>query len=247
MNRIILVLGVVGWLSACGQSDEAAPNSSTQAQSAVDQAVAEAEEIVNEVLQGGQLGAADEGTEACAYFESGLIPEMFAVDAEKVSYRRSIPVKRVGHVVCGASWDKPNKAELDAGYQAAIQEWTKSLTSGGGRKEQPKYPRTDNQASLTLIATEFGSRDEAVAGLDAIVATMSKGVSFEVGGEQHTAQINYDTPIEGVGDKAVFSEGGTLLVAYDARQITVAVSTSDDPAIKRQQSIQLAQRLMTGK
>ena len=56
MNRIILLLGVVGWLSACGQSDEAAPNASTQAQA--DQAVVEAKEIVNalnrEKLVGGQ-------------------------------------------------------------------------------------------------------------------------------------------------------------------------------------------------
>ena len=246
MKKTIFIFGVLLLVSACGASDETNPNASADVQAAVDQAVGEANEIAKKALRGEQIGTADEGTEACAYFESGVIPELFQVDAAKISYTRSIPVKSAGHVVCMATWEKPNKAELEAGYQEAVKEWTMAMTRGGG-KNQPKYPRTDNNISLTLTANKYSSAAEAVAGLDSTVATMSKGVTFEVGGEQHTAQMIFEKPIEGVGDKAVFTNKGKLLVAYDAKLITVTASVSEDPAIKRQQTVQLAQRLISGR
>jgi hypothetical protein len=246
MKKIFLIICIGALLPACGSSDEATPVAEDQVQEATDQALAEANEMVDQILRGEGMDSAEEGTEGCAFFESGVISELFNIDALKVSYRRSIPVKSVGHVVCLAAWEKPDKAELEVVYQEAIMDWTKSLTRGE-KKPRPEYPKTDNDASVTLVADKFDSAQEAVASLDLAIETMSKGVTFNVGGKQRTTQIDFEPPMEGIGDKAVFTEKGTLHVAYDAKRISVALSVSADPAVKRQQTIQLAQRLISGK
>jgi hypothetical protein len=50
--------------------------------------------------------------------------------------------------------------------------------------------------------------------------------------------------IEGVGNKAVFSDKGELLVAFDKRRLAVNVSAMEDKAKDREKAIELAQRII---
>lgn len=181
--------------------------------------------------------------DSCAMLENGMVPETFDVDATLVSYRRSVPVKSVGHVVCSASWDNPNKAELDAAYTKKLQEWTRNNLSGK-KAPMPKPPNSVAQVSVTLVATQFDSDSAAVVSLEDAVSTLSKGVKVTVDGKEYEKKTSFGDWLDDVGDKAVFSDSGELLVADKGRRFSVLVKVSDDPGINRAQAIALAGRIM---
>ena len=143
----LLLIGI----SACG------PANSTPAEPAK-ASVAESDEISGAVKESveqalkGDFGSDAVSEESCASFESGVVPELFGTDAALITYRRTIPVKRAGHVVCTASWDRPDRAELEAAYTKKIQEWGRGMASGK-KEPMPKPARYENRVSLTLIAT----------------------------------------------------------------------------------------------
>lgn len=191
----------------------------------------------------GGIGSAQDGVDACAYLESGILQKVFSAPAEGINHRGSIPSKRAGHVVCSASWNKPEQEQLEAAYKQAVLDWSKGVASGGG-KPRPSYPKTSNEVSVTLVGLEFDSAQDAIAELESTVATLKQGVTFKVAGKERTRQTNFGNWVEGVGDKAIFTDKGTLFVTYDARRITVAVSVTEDPELKKEKSIEFAQALM---
>jgi len=229
-------------MAACGPagSTPSEPAQVTDAESAqISEAVAETVEAARK----GDFGADAVSEESCAMFENDVIPELFGIDAALITYRRSIPVKRVGHVVCSANWEKPDKAELESAFNEKIQEWGRGMASGK-KEPMPKPPRMDNRVSLTLVATQFDSAAAAVASLEDSVATLEKGVTTNVGGKDYTVQSDFGDWLDNVGDKAIFTDKGELLVAYNGKRISVVVNVSDDPAADRNLAIELAKRVM---
>jgi len=188
-------------------------------------------------------GPAGVSEDSCAMLENGMVPETFGVDAALVSYRRSVPVKSVGHVVCSASWENPDKAAMDAAYMQKLQDWTRNNASGK-KAPMPKPPNSVAQVSVTLVATRFDSATAAVASLEDAVATLSKGVKVSVGGKDYEKKTSFGDWLDNVGDKAIFSDSGELLVADDGRRFSVSVKVSGDPATDREHAIDLAGRLM---
>ena len=231
--------------AACGRSDEPKISASDNPQTIADQAVVEAQEIADRALRGEKPEVATEGLEGCEIFDTGLVIDIFEVDPSVVTYDRSIPVKSAGHLVCSAHWDKPNKEELDKAYSDAIQEWARNMTKPD-RKPQPKYPQVDNRVSLTLTANSFDSPDEAVASLENTIETLSKGVTFKVAGKDHETKMAFGEWLDGVGDKAIFTDKGALMVAYDAQIFTVNVSVMGDKSQDREKALELAQRVIDG-
>jgi hypothetical protein len=228
---------------ACGRSDEPQDVAADDPQRAADQAVSEAQETVDRALSGKPPESDVDGAEGCVVFDTGLIPDVFGVEPSMVSYRRSIPVKSAGHVVCLASWDKPNKAELDKAYTEAITAWTMERMKGV-KNPQPKPSSGTSSVSLTLVANTFNSDEEAIASLESAVATLSKGVSVEVGGKTHETKMSFGDWMDSPGDKAVFSDKGELLVAANGRRISVNVSAMADEEQDREKAIELAQRVI---
>lgn len=230
-------------LAACGQSE--APQAATKddVQRVADQAVAEAQEIVDQTLSGKKPVVKGEGLEGCNVFDSGLIPGVFGVDASKVDYRRSMPVPRAGHLLCSASWDKPDKADLDKAYTAEMTEWAVNKAKGQNTP-MPKQSNSVNKVSLTLVADTFQTPAEAVANLESAVATLSEGISFEVKGKKHETRMSFGDWIDGVGDKAIFSDKGELMVAADARRFSIIVSVMGDEAQDLEKAIEVAQRII---
>jgi len=180
--------------------------------------------------------------DSCAVFENGMVPELFGIDAALVSYRRSVPVKRAGHVVCIASWDNPGKAEMEAAYAQKLQEWSRNMATGK-KEPMPKSPSAVAQVSVTLMATRFDSDAAAVASLEEAVASLSKGVTVNVAGKDHEKKTEFGEWLDNVGDKAIFSDGGELLVASGGKRFSVTVSVSDDVAADRELAVELVGRL----
>jgi len=183
--------------------------------------------------------AAGVSEDSCAAFESGIVSELFGVDASLVSYRRSVPVKSAGHVLCSANWENPDKAELQAEYTKKLQEWSRNMTTGK-KEPMPKSPNMDAWVSLTLVATRFDSAAAAVASLEDAVATLSKGVTVSVAGKDYEKKTSFGDWLDNVGDKAVFSDSGELLVADDGKRFAVLVKVAGDPEANHEQAINLA-------
>jgi len=181
--------------------------------------------------------------ESCAMLENGMVAETFGVDAALVSYQRSVPVKSVGHVVCSASWDNPDKAAMNAEYMQKLQDWTRDNATGK-KAPMPKPPNSVAQVSVTLVATHFDSDAAAVASLEDAVATLSKGVKVNVGGKDYETKSSFGDWLDNVGDKAIFSDSGELLVADDGRRFSVSVKVTGDPDTDREHAIALAGRIM---
>ena len=184
--------------------------------------------------------------DSCAMLENGVVPETFGVDPSLVSYRRSVPVKSVGHVVCSASWGNPDKAAMDAAYMQKLQDWTRNNATGK-KAPMPKPPNSVAQVSVTLVATRFDSPAAAVASLEDAVATLAKGVKVNVGGKEYEKKTSFGDWLDNVGDKAIFSDSGELLVADDGKRFSVTVKVSDDPDTDREHAIALAARIMETK
>ena len=241
MRTLGICMLLIG-MAACGPADStpAEPAQVTNAESAqISEAVAE---TVEAALKG-DFGAGAVSEESCAGFENGVIPELFSVDAALITYGRAIPVKRAGHVVCYATWDKPDKAALEAAFTEKIQEWGRGMAAGK-KEPMPKPARLDNRVSLTLVATQFDSAEAAVESLESSVATLQNGVTTNVGGKDYTVQSDFGDWLDNVGDKAIFNDKGELMVAYNGKRISVDVNVSGDPAADRNQAIELAMRLM---
>lgn len=181
--------------------------------------------------------------DSCSVLENGMVPDTFGVDAAIVSYRRSVPVKRAGHVVCHAGWDNPDKAQMDEAYTKKLQEWTRDQVSGK-KTPMPKPPNSVAEVSVTLVADQFDSAAAAVASLEDAVATLSKGVTVNVGGRDYTEKTSFGDWLDGVGDKAIFSDSGELLVAAGGKRFSVLVKVADDPATNRENAIVLAKRII---
>jgi len=242
MNKSILCVLLMCTVS-CGRSDVPQDSAATDPQRAVDQAVSDVQETVDRALSGKPPATHVEGTEGCVVFDSGLVPELFGVDPAIVTYRRSMPVRSAGHVVCSANWDKPDKDELDKAYSEAIMAWAKSKARGE-KIPQPKPPIGTSSVSLTLVADVFDSNEAAVENLESAVATLTKGISVEVGGKTHETKMSFGEWMDEPGDKAIFSNKGELLVAADGRRISVNVSAMADEEQDRQKAIEVAQRVI---
>lgn len=240
--RVFHLFPLLICLSACGPADSTPSVTDTVAGEQPDQISEAVAQSVEQAVKG-DFGADEVSEDSCAGFENGLVSDLFDVDTAQISYRRSIPVKRAGHVVCLATWERPDRAELESAYMEEIQEWTRGKTTGK-KDPMPKPARLDNTVSITLLATQFDSADAAVTSLENAVAALEKGVTTNVGGKDYTAQHDFGDWIDNLGDKAIFNETGELLVAYKGKRFSVNVRVSDDPAEDRSKAIELAKRLM---
>ena len=234
LGMFMLVIGMV----ACGPTDSAPsrPEGAAEDNSAeVSRAV---EETIGQALKG-EDKPAEVSEETCAMLENGVVPEMFAVSAGLVSYKRSIPSKRAGHVVCSAMWDNPDKAELESAYIEKVQEWGRGKATGK-KEPMPKLPRLQNRVSITLVSTRFDTAAAAVASLEVSVKSLQQGIKVNVASKEHETQIDFGNWIDGLGDKAIFTERDELLVAANGKRFAVMVEVADDAEVNRKHAIALA-------
>jgi len=234
MKALVYCLVLTG-IVACGPPDSASTGVATDVSAAAGEAVKN--------ISNGEHKSMDVSEEACAMLEDGVVSELFGVNPAQVTYKRSIPVKRAGHVLCSAMWDFDDKTEREAAYNESIQEWGRGKATGK-KDPMPKPPRLSANVSITLMNSQFDSAEHAVADLESSVAYLEKGITVTVGGKEYEKKTEFGDWIDGVGDKAIFTDKGELLVAYNGSRFAVNVAVSDDPGMDREQAIVLAGHLM---
>lgn len=158
------------------------------------------------------------GEAACDLLRAGVLVETFGAVAASASYR---PGSRyVPNVLCTASW--------------------------AGAKGTPAGSSPGHEATLTILDRSFPSRAAAVASLESSVAELSKGVTVEVKGRKHTSRVEFEGPVEGVGDKAAWApKPRELSVAHGGVRFAVTVRGFGDAGEEKARAVDLARRVAT--
>jgi hypothetical protein len=186
------------------------------------QDTASPQETVDRALSNETTSAAVEVDAPCALLEP-IATELFIPPDTETNVRE--PTYSGNHL-CIISWDIPG---IDS------EESTRRALS--------KELRYNNEISLTMMGTTYGSPEEAVASLESSVASLTEGVTVKAGGREHTAKTEFGDWIEGLGDRAI-RKGNSILVATGGIRFTVAASLSDDPAENHAKVDELARRII---
>jgi hypothetical protein len=204
----------------------------------------ETRDTMRRMRTGEKVTRTDSGLDPCQILGSGIVAEVFGVEAAAIHYRAG----SVAHPLCMASWRKPNADELEAAQGQRIQDWVKRQSQAriNGQPFTEKIPvvKVDSTVSLTIFNETFASPEAAAERLEGMIDTMSKGVTVEVGGRKHTSQVDYDDWTPGVGDRAAWAPKlSELSVAARGVIFHVAVHVASEPAENRAQAIELARRV----
>lgn len=237
MRRWTVALAVAAM--ACGGGQEAGSQD-------VEAAQEQAERAVAAVLAG------DRETQAasvCDVLRSGIVEEVFGVDAASVTYRPGS--KFIPHPLCTASWDAPDQAEREAACQEEVmahtQRRTQAMLAGETFDEpMPECLQSTRGTSVSLTVTDeaFDSPAAAVASLESAVATLEEGITVTVQGKEHTTQVDFDDWMDGVGDQAAWApRPRELLVASDGVRFAVTVQGAGDETACKAKAIEVAQRV----
>lgn len=116
---------------------------------------------------------------------------------------------------CSYNWPKPNKEEIEAENQEKMMAYMKEMMEAQAKGEPvPKMPivNTDNRVFFNFVS--FGSSDQAASALQTIIEKMKEGITAEHEGHSATFKINYDTPVKGIGESAIWSQSHRQLAVH---------------------------------
>lgn len=195
-------------LFGCGQSEEAV--TAENVEDAITQEVRE---------QTGKAPSKD--TTPCEILDDEFVRAHFEIGPD-VEISRS-PSKYSPHPLCTVSWPKPNAAEIEERSGEAMMEYMQKKMVGEDVK-RPSF-RTTDEVSLTLYEPEFESPDAAMASFDSSMKMLSEGITSSHEDVEVTFQANL-TPVEGVGDKAMWAAKMRQLSVVNGNRIFhVSVNT----------------------
>lgn len=205
----------------------------------------EAKETMDRIRKGEKITETASGLDPCEILKSGVVADEFGVDAAAIRYHAG----STRHPVCLSSWRKPNADEIEAATPQLMMDYMKRKAAAQQKKEpfdeKMPIPRPEAEANLTIYGESYDGPAAAAAGLEGIVATMSKGVTATVGGKDYTSQVTYEGWIDGVGDKAAWAPKlSQLSVAAKGVIFHVSVRAFDDPAENQSKAIALAKRII---
>ena len=163
-------------------------------------------------------------TTPCEILDDELVRAHFEIGPE-AEIKRS-PSKYSPHPLCTVSWDKPNAEEIEQKNAAAMSEYLQAKMRG----EDVKMPsfRTTNEVSLTLYDPEFEDASSAMSSFDSAMKSLSDGITASHEDVEMTFQADL-TPVEGVGDKAMWAAKMRQLSVVDGTRIFhVGVNTGAD-------------------
>ena len=136
----------------------------------------------------------------CEILDDKLIRAHFDIGADAEIARS--PSRVSPHPFCTASWPKSNAAEIGTTRATAMSEYVQKKMRG----EKVKMPsfRTSDEVSLTLVQPPFESRERAMSAFERSMKALSKGMTATRENVEVTFQAEL-TPVEGVGDKAMWA------------------------------------------
>jgi hypothetical protein len=211
IRTIFFPIALAMGISACGGDDSRSTES------------AAADSVAREVLAKTGVEPAS-GAGPCEILSDGLIRAHFDIASEVEITRESYDYSP--HPLCTVRWPKPNAAEIEAGTGEAMQEYMRKKMAGEDVK-MPSFVTTD-EVSLTLLKTVFDSGDVALASFDSAMKILSDGMTRKHKDVEVTFQADV-TPVEGVGDKAMWAEKLHQLSVLSGRRIFhLGVKTGSD-------------------
>lgn len=202
----------------CGSSDDAAsPNASTRKVSA-------AKSESNKSLPS-----------PCDLVSTETLAEVFSVPLDKIK-EDTFGSKETS---CSWSWEKPNAAEIEEKNAAYMQEYfVKQREALANGEEMPKMELIDAEASVFVNFRVFDNADMASRAFDANIERLRKGVTGEHEGVKATFKIDYDTQVDGVPDKAVWSSKSKQLAVQHANVMWyVTVKSHDDTDLENAKKV----------
>jgi hypothetical protein len=171
----------------------------------------------------------------CAILKSGIVDKILRADAP-VTYRPGTG----RNDFCIAKWERPDKAERSAAYQAQIRKWA---TDPKRSEKMPSHPNLFRSVDLTIADRKFKSPHDAVVALESSVKALNKGVAVEIEGRKHTVQLEAGKWIDGVGDRAVERNPNGIQVAHRGMIFTVHVNVADDVSENQRLAVAVAKRV----
>ena len=110
----------------------------------------------------------------------------------------------------------PDLVEIEAETATKMQEYMQKKMAG----EDVKMPdfKTNDEASLTLVRPVFDDEAAAMSAFDSSMKMLSEGVSASHEGVTATVQADI-TPVNGIGDKAMWAAKMRQLSVVSGRQI----------------------------
>lgn len=153
-----------------------------------------------------------------------------------------------GSVQCTYAWDRPDKAAInERNTKRMIESSQARLEAERDGKELPAHERmerVDNEVSLTLAPTRFGSKKEAHEAFARSLKRMGRGLTVDVEGRSFTNRARYER-VKGVGEVAAFSaQKGQLGFVAKERIYWIAVQAGKTPAEHRAVAVKLAKQVL---
>lgn len=209
-SALSIVLMPLMMLVACGGGDEAANDENT------------GEQIASRIMEESGIEPSTDTT-PCDVLDDELIRAHFTVTEGAEISRK--PSKYSPYPLCTVSWRKANADEIEAQSGAAMSDYLQRKMRG----EDVKMPiaRTNNEVSLTIVDSDFASADDARRTFEASMKMLSDGITRSHEGTEVTIQADL-TPVDGVGDKALWAPTMRQLSVVDGTTIFhVTVNTGD--------------------
>jgi len=217
-------IGLIGlMLAACGGEKPPATTSDLE------------QAVVDEVVkQTGRAPSTD--TTPCEILDDEFVRAHFAIDTG-VEITRS-PSKYSPHPLCTVSWPKPNATEIQKESAAAMSEYMVKKARGEN-VEMPSF-RTTDEVTLTIYEPVHDTPENAMTTFDAAMKLLSEGITRSHEDVEVTFQSDL-TPVDGIGDKAMWAEKMRQISVVDGLQIYhVTVNTGAEPGTELEKAKAIA-------
>lgn len=137
---------------------------------------------------------------ACDYISADMIATALEVSKEVINE------KGFEYSACTFTWEKPNQAEIDKRNEALMAEYSTKMMEALKKGEKLKRPKMEESIVRIVLASRgFKSADLASRAFDSLTKA-PKEVSAEKDGQKFSYKIVYDHQVEGIGDKAAWSD-----------------------------------------
>ncbi len=163
----------------------------------------------------------------CALLSNELLQRHFTIGNAEVT--RS-PSKYSPHPLCIATWPKPDAEAIEAENEANMMAYMTAKMQGNDEEASKLRKRSTNEVSLTINKDTYETAEKASAGFDNAMRILREGMTVTVRGKETKSPTYETTPVEGVGEKAMWvSRMNQLSVLSGKKIFHLGVLVGNDP------------------
>lgn len=245
MSRLyqLVFLGACGaFLIGCGEKE---PEDAVAVEGTpvvdVEAPLAGTKRTLDALKERAQSARAEADIDPCELLTDDVIRGQFESAAEAAISRRLSEYSI--HPMCVVSWPKPNAAEIEAQTASAMNDYMQRKMRGE-KVQMPSFA-TQDEVTLTLFQPRFEDNAAAIARFDQAMGVLQRGVKGKAGDVELDFQSDL-TPVEGIGDKAMWAAGMRQVSVVQGRRIYhITVNTGSKPSVEEARAIALAKGVGT--